>query len=237
MKRLATLAACLLILSPTVHAEDEKIPQITTLAGETYKGVRIMKTQGDTVTIMHEEGIKRIQFSEMDEENGKLLGLEEYKIKNAEVEAAKKAKEDAEKQKNAAENQKLQWLKERRQIAIRDLKASNKKTAADWYELYIFQDDLKNAQDLKGLFGRPPDFQSGDSLCWNDVCWNRTTEKMDDIWVDKVEYIDKSKSNQYIQYTFKEYVFRCGSEKYEVVQAPLRIAINEAMWRKAKFGE
>jgi hypothetical protein len=186
---------------------------------------------------MHEEGIKRIQFSEMDEENGKLLGLEEYKIKNAEVEAAKKAKEDAEKQKNAAENQKLQWLKERRQIAIRDLKASNKKTAADWYELYIFQDDLKNAQDLKGLFGRPPDFQSGDSLCWNDVCWNRTTEKMDDIWVDKVEYIDKSKSNQYIQYTFKEYVFRCGSEKYEVVQAPLRIAINEAMWRKAKFGE
>lgn len=237
MKRLAALAACLLILSPTVHAEDEKIPQITTLAGEIYKGVRVTKTQGDTVTIMHEDGIKRLQFSEMDEANGKLLGLEAYQKKNAEVEAAKKAKEDAEKQKDAVENQKIQWLKERRQIAIRDLKADKKKTVAGWYELYIFQDDLKNSQDLKGLFGRPADFQSGDSLCWNDVCWNRTTEKMDDIWVDKVEYIDKSKSTKYTEYTFKEFIFRCGDEKYEVVQAPLRIAINEAMWRKAKFGD
>ena len=35
MKRLASLTACLLILLPTVHAEDEKIPQINTLAGET----------------------------------------------------------------------------------------------------------------------------------------------------------------------------------------------------------
>lgn len=229
MKRLTTLAACLLILWPTLHAEDEKIPQIVTLAGVVYKDVRIMKTQEDTVTIMHDAGIKKIQFSEMDEANGKLLGLEKYQKKNAEVEAAKKAQEDAEKQKNAVENQKIQWLKERRQIAIRDLKADKKKTVADWYELYIFQDDLKNTGDLKRLFGRPADFQSGGSLCWSGICWNPTTEKMDDIWVDKETYADKEKNT--------EFIFRCGDKKYEVIQAPLRIETNEAIWRNAKFGD
>lgn len=230
MKLIATIAACLVVLSPQVRAEDDTIPQITTLAGVTYKNVRVTKAQGDAVRFMHEEGVKTLRFSEMDEANGKLLGLEEYQKKNAAVEAAEKAKEDKEKEK-------IEWLKQRHIIAIKDLNNNKKKTVNDWYELYIFQDELKNSQDLKGLFGRPADFQSGDSLCWNDVCWNRTTEKMDDIWVDKVEYIDNSKSTKYIQYTFKEFVFRCGDEKYEVAQAPLRIAITEAMWMKAKFGE
>jgi hypothetical protein len=252
MKRLATLAACLLILSPTLHAEDEKIPQITTLKGVIYKDVRVTRTQGDTVTIMHSDGVKKLQFSEMDEANGKLLGLEAYQKKNAEVEAIKQARLDAEKQKNAAENQKKQWLKERRQIAIKDLESNKKKTVIDWYDLYIFQDlrwesqvenyilgknyteasDLKKLQDLKKLFGRPADFQSGNSLSWNKVCWNPNTEKFDDIWVDKEEYkrLDGSQ-------TFNEFVFRCGDKKYAVMDAPLRIGFSEAMWSKAKLGE
>lgn len=237
MKNITTLAACLVVLSSSIRAEDEAIPLITTLSGDTYNNVRLMKVQGDTVSIMHSGGIKRLKYSDMDEANGKLLGLESYQKKLAEQEAAEKEKLAAENAKKAVEKEKIEWLKQRRAIAIKDLNNKEKKTAADWYELYIFQDDLKNSQDLKGLFGRPPDFQSGDSLCWNDVCWNRTTEKMDDLWVDKVKYIDDAKSTKYIQYTFKEYVFRCGDQKYEVVQAPLRIAINEAMWSKAKFGE
>ncbi len=252
MKLIATIAACLVVLSPHVRAEDDTIPQITTLAGVTYKNVRVTKAQGDAVRFMHEEGVKTLRFSEMDEENGRLLGLEAYQKKNAEVEAAKKAKEDAEKQKDAVENQKKEWLKERRKIAIKDLESNKKKTVIDWYDLYIFQDlrwegqvenytlgknytevsDLKKSQDLKTLFGRPADFQSGDTLVWRAICWNPNTEKFDDIWVDKKSYTRLDES-----LTVNEFVFRCGDKKYEVMEAPLRIAFSEAVWSKAKLGE
>lgn len=232
MKLIATLAVFLLVPLIKVRAEEEKIPQITTLRGDIYKNVRVTKIDGKIVTIMHDDGIKKLDYSEMDEANGRLLGLETYQKKLADIEAAKKAKEDAEKQKSAAENQKNQWLKERRKIAINDLNSNKKKTVIDWYDLYILQDDLKNSQDLKSLFGRSADLQSGNTLVWTDICWNPNTEKMDSIRVDKTSYTRLDGSQ-----TITEFIFRCGDKKYEVMDAPMRIAFKEVMWSKEKAGE
>lgn len=221
MKFAAPLAACFLAAFAAVHADDEKIPQIATLSGEIYKEVRLMKREGDTVTIMHSDGVKKLKYSQMDKEAGMLLGLESYQ---KELAAEERAKNEA----SAAEEQKARKIRKGREDLIERLSTKNRKEVFDWYLLYIFQDD----NDLKKLFGRPANSQYGDSLVWNRACWNPTTEEMDSIWVDNSEYENTNLRTGAVNYTFKSLVFRCGDKKFEVLHASKYIKNFEDEWSK-----
>jgi hypothetical protein len=78
------LAAPLLAatLSNHILAEEEKIPEVKTASGKTYKNVRITNVTPSEVKIFHEEGVARIPFADLPDELKTKLGYDPEKDKD-----------------------------------------------------------------------------------------------------------------------------------------------------------
>jgi hypothetical protein len=63
-------------------AQDEKIPEITTARGKTYRDVRITKVTPSEVSIAHEAGAARIPFADLPEDLKAKLGYDPEKEKD-----------------------------------------------------------------------------------------------------------------------------------------------------------
>jgi hypothetical protein len=200
--------------------DDEKIPVITSVSGETYNDVRVMERNGDSVKIMYRDGIKTLKYSDLDQKSAKLLGFDEYKKELAEQ------LENEQKQSKATEAEEKR-TKLAREAFILQIRNKKKKESLDWFYIYLLGE-----RDLKVAFGRPPDFQSGDALMWRGCCWNPITEKMDDIWVRNTTYNHGNRRTGEIQYTFKSLVFECGSNEYEMINASTYLEKLEKLFTK-----
>jgi hypothetical protein len=107
--RFLVLPLLVLGLANTSTAQDEKIPEITTASGKTYRDVRITKVTPSEVSIAHEAGAARIPFAELPEDLKAKLGYDPAKAE-AHKQAAAKAAAEAQMQ-NAEAAKKAAMLK------------------------------------------------------------------------------------------------------------------------------
>lgn len=223
MKLIILITAFLFVSVAAVHAEEKIIPEIITLAGKSYKSVKPTRREKDVVTIIHSEGVKKLKFSELDKENGMLIGLEEYQKEIAAIENEKNTL-------NAAKAEKDKKIEDGRKKFVENTRNKKRKDVWDWYFLYIFDQNMN--RDFKNLFGRPPDSQIGNSLVWRGECWNPTTEKMEDIWVTDEIYKGKWSSDP--RHGEKTSVFSCGDERLDILDRSLNVETMQDEWLEGK---
>lgn len=193
---------------------DELIKEISCKNGEKFFEVKLIERKGAELRIMHQGGIKKLNFNTLDEKSSLLLGLKEYK---EEIEQQE--------QKRLSEiivNEKIRQQKmfddaaidNHRRAHLKTLLAQEKKDVLTWFSIYILSPD----NELKKILGRPADFESPDgTLVWRNCCWNAKTEKLDDLWVMKKFYNKNPYDNSYI--VANRLIFKCGATEYEEVNA------------------
>ena len=97
LRNYAVAALCILsaglVLVPISRAEDEKIPEIKTTSGKTYRDVRVTKVTPGEISIMHESGVARIPMKDLPDDLKAKFGYDPVK-----AEAHAKATGEAEKQ-------------------------------------------------------------------------------------------------------------------------------------------
>lgn len=188
-------------------AAGEPIAQITTLKGETFSQVKILKRFGDEVKFMQADGIKSLKFSDLEESSALALGLREFQ--NEVAASARRDREQIER-----EELKKARFQEKRNKFTKNLEKKNRKEVQDWFYLHLLKGP--DTVSLKELFGRAPDSSYSDTLIWRGICWNPMTEKMEDLTVETRNY----QAGKTI-YTLEFLVFRCGGKELEVARADI----------------
>ena len=90
--KFAILCALSVGLAPLALAEDEKIPEIKTATGKTYREARITKVTPSEISIIHESGVARIPLKDLPDDLKTKFG---YDAAKAEAHAAAQAQANA----------------------------------------------------------------------------------------------------------------------------------------------
>ena len=101
------LSFLVLGLVSATQAADEKIPELKTVSGKTFRDVRITKVTPTDVSIIHEGGAARIQMIDLPENLKAKLGYDPAKAEAHAKTTANEEKQAAEAAKKRAENEAL----------------------------------------------------------------------------------------------------------------------------------
>jgi hypothetical protein len=94
-------------LAPASMAEDEKIPELRTSDGKVFQNVTVTKIEADSIRIMHETGVAKIQFELIPDELKKKYNMS---IESVEV-YRKKLREQQSKQQRETKLSDFVWKK------------------------------------------------------------------------------------------------------------------------------
>ena len=122
LRRLAFLIFCILSvgLACVSRAEDEKIPEIKTASGKTYRDVRVTKVTPSEISIMHESGAGRIPLKDLPDDLKAKFGYDPARAMEF-----KKQADAKEAQNQAAANQAALYQKRLKSAEPRRFKVSN----------------------------------------------------------------------------------------------------------------
>ena len=122
LRRLAFSILCLLSvgLAPVSRGEDEKIPEIKTVSGKTYRDVRVTKVTPSEISVIHESGAGRIPLKDLPDDLKAKFGYDPAKAAEFQKQAAAK-----EAQIQAAVNQAAEYKKKLKSAESRHFRISN----------------------------------------------------------------------------------------------------------------
>jgi hypothetical protein len=194
-------------------SSETPIPKITALNGTIYSNVTLRSRDGNSVRISHSDGFKTLRYSELERASAELLGIEE-------VEKEKVAQQDLINKKRAAYEKLTSTNQEVRSFATKHLKSIVHKKLSDWSALAELERAF-TVSDLKAVIGRPPDYSSESISRWRGICWNSTTEKMDDlVYTSENRSISDGRNTVY----YNQRVFQCGGQSVAAPERPLPLS-------------